>query len=69
MVLNACYSFILNMYWLLAGNRMAIVDGLEYEHHWTHGDDSSYIRAPRDKKLLAKMLLNTLKKECAACQS
>ena len=60
LVWGACDSFIYNMEWLLAGNRIQIVPGLEYDHHYSSGPDSNYVRAPKEKETLNRLLVAEL---------
>jgi len=60
LVFDALDSTIYNMIWLRAGNRIRVVEGLEYDHHYSSGADSNYSRAPRDKDRLSDVLLREL---------
>lgn len=48
-IYDAADSFFINKEWWYAGNRLAFVDGLEYEHRV---DNSSWQRAPGEKEAL-----------------
>lgn len=61
LVFDANDSFIFNMEWLLAGNRLRICEGLEYDHYYTSGPDSNYARAPKEKGLLNAALMERLR--------
>ena len=69
LVFDALDSFILNMTWLLAGNRVHIVEGLEYEHYWSGGDESNYARSPKEKDDLGAILFKELEAKCLAAQA
>jgi len=56
-VFDACDSFIFNLEWLKSGGTLEVVDGFEYEHFYTEGDDSNYNRAPVEKGSLNDVLL------------
>ena len=63
-VFNACDSISFNSEWLQNGGTMEVVEGLEYEHFWTGGDDSNYNRAGVEKgrlndKIIADLLAAT----------
>lgn len=60
LVWDACDSFLLNLLWLRAGKRIAVVKGLEYWHYWTNGPESNYIRSPKEKDKLNAILLREL---------
>ena len=68
LVFDANDSFIFNLEWLLAGNRLNVARHLEYEHYWTLQDESNYIRAPREKKQLRHKLNIALAKSIAEIQ-
>jgi len=61
LVFDANDSFILNMQWLTRGGRLSVVDGLEYDHYYTSGQESNYIRAPDEKAALNKVLTESLR--------
>ena len=61
LVFDALDSFIFNLTWLLAGNRLHIVKGLEYEHYWSGGVESNYARSPVEKDDLGAVLFEELK--------
>jgi len=63
LVFDACDSFIFNLGWLVAGNRLCIGEGLEYQHYRTNGAESNYARAPADKGKLEAMLFSVLEME------
>lgn len=60
-VFNACDSLIFNMEWLKSGGKLEIVEGFEYDHFYTSGDDSNYNRAPGEKGKLNEILVGMLK--------
>jgi len=66
LVFDANDSFIFNMEWLLAGNRLRICEGLEYDHYYTSGPDSNYARAPKEKGVLNDALMKRLRDELGA---
>ncbi len=68
MVFDACDSFLLNMKWILAGNEIHIVKGLEYEHHYAEGDAGNYARSPSEKGALGDILLKKLRTAVEECQ-
>jgi glycosyltransferase involved in cell wall biosynthesis len=61
-VFNACDSIMFNSLWLRCGGTMEVVDGLEYEHFWTGGDDSNYNRAGAEKGTLNDRIIADLLK-------
>ena len=61
LVFDALDSFILNWTWLQDEGRLHIVDGLEYDHYWSGGDDSNYARSPQEKDDLGAALFKELK--------
>lgn len=67
MVFDACDSFLFNYYWVLAGNRINIMEDWEYDHRYATGDDGNYSRSPKEKGDLGAILLAELKEgiECA----
>jgi glycosyltransferase involved in cell wall biosynthesis len=67
-VFNAYDSFIFNLEWLKAGNKIHVVDGLEYSHQYSRGEASNYARAPAEKANLAKRLEEELKR-CSPAMS
>ncbi len=52
LIYDAADSIFLNKTWLLYGNALHVLKGLEYDHHWTLGTDSSWVRAPEEKYVL-----------------
>ncbi len=60
MVFDACDSFLFNMEWVLDGNRIAIVGGLEYDHRYAVGDEGNYARSPGEKASLGEILYKKL---------
>jgi len=61
LVFDACDSFILNLEWLKAGNRMKIVEGMEYDHYYSGGPESNYARSPKEKEDLSRLLIAELR--------
>ena len=61
-VWNANDSFLFNLEWLCAGKRLCVVEGLEYEHHYSGGADSNFARAPVEKDMLGARLFSELRK-------
>lgn len=57
---NGVDSFVFNWQWLLAGNHLKIVSGLEYDHAVTRGL-GNFARAPKEKGLLSRQLIAQLK--------
>ena len=68
LVFDACDSFILNMEWLTAGNRMHVVEGLEYDHYYGEGEESNYARAPKQKTVLNDKLMQELRQRSGTAQ-
>lgn len=68
LVFDACDSFIFNLTWLMAGNRMCIGEGLEYQHYRTSDPESNYARAPASKSQLEAKLFETLQTETHGAQ-
>ncbi len=66
LVFDALDSFIFNMEWLSAGGRLAIAEGLEYDHFCDGSTTSNYNRAPEEKTALAAKLLQELKRRRVA---
>ncbi len=65
LVFDACDSFLLNYHWILAGNKIEVVEGLEYDHYYATGDEGNYSRSPDEKGKLGNILLAELKKVIA----
>lgn len=61
LVFDANDSFILNFYWLLAGNQLTITEGMEYEHYYASGPEGNYTRSPIEKEHLGMLLLTELR--------
>ncbi len=62
LVWDACDSFIFNLLWLQAGNRLQVVPGVHYDHYVNANDgSSSYERAPVEKTRLSEMLAQHLR--------
>ncbi len=59
-VWDANDSMLFNMLWLYAGKRLAIVEGLEYEHYLCKDDASNYNRSPSEKGILGEALYKEL---------
>ena len=60
LVFDANDSFIFNMEWLTAGHSLCFLEGLEYEHYYTGGDESNYARAPVQKHDLNDCLVKEM---------
>ncbi len=56
LVFDALDSFVFNHQWILTGNNLNIMSGLEYDHHYTTGDEGNYIRSPEEKNRLGQIL-------------
>jgi glycosyltransferase involved in cell wall biosynthesis len=59
-VWDANDSMLFNMLWMYAGKRLAVVEGLEYEHYMSKDDSSNYNRSPADKGPLGEALYREL---------
>ena len=59
-VWDANDSMLFNMLWLCAGKRLAIVEGLEYDHYLCKDDASNYNRSPAEKGPLGDALFKEL---------
>ena len=68
LIWDANDSFIFNMEWLTAGNKIQITEGMEYDHHYSSGPDSNYARAPAEKSVLNKALVTELLKRSREAQ-
>ena len=65
LVFDALDSFIFNLQWLLAGNRLYVMPGLENEHKRTAGAVSNYARSPDEKEDLSRKLMEVLREQGA----
>lgn len=61
LVFDALDSFLFNMEWLTAGNRLHIMPGLEYDHFCDDSAVSNYNRAPKEKDELGPILMKELR--------
>lgn len=62
LIWDANDSFIFNMEWLTAGNKIQVTEGMEYSHYYTSGPSSNYNRAPVEKSVLNEALVAELLK-------
>lgn len=53
---DACDSLLFNSTWLQNGGTLQVVAGLEYDHHYSAGNDSNYVRAPQEKHSLNSLI-------------